>query len=240
MPTIEDVLLHSLAQAGDVYVFGAAVDFADPDPHEFDCSGLVQWSCDRAGVKPRLPHSSFLQARHCIANHTDTSVADGVATRGALLFKFTEGVDLMTITTRPATAHVAWSLGDGSTIEAASTKWGGGSFTSNVEKRKWTHAARLPGVDYAVPPPPTPSDPKVANKEDEEMAQVLFLAGADGGEAHPYVISGVTGKHLSPDALALHTNFFKTPTFGTATEPLPPVWKEALALLDGPLRNITQ
>jgi hypothetical protein len=239
MPTIEDVLLHSLAQAGDAYVFGAAVDFADPDPREFDCSGLVQWSCDRAGVKPRLPHSSFLQARHCIANHTDTTVADGVATRGALLFKFTEGVDLMTIATRPETAHVAWSLGNGSTIEAASTKWGVGSFTSDAEKRKWTHAARLPGVDYAAPPPPIPTDPMVASKEDEEMAQVLFLSGAGAGEVHPYVISGVTGKHLSPDALELH-QFFKTPTFGTPTEPLPAVWKEALALLDGPLRNITQ
>jgi hypothetical protein len=224
-------------------VFGAAVDFADPDPREFDCSGLVQWSCDRAGVKPRLPHSSFLQARYCIANRTDIPVADGVATRGALLFKFTEGVDLMTIATRPATAHVAWSLGDGSTIEAASTKWGVGSFTSDAEKRKWTHAARLPGVDYAVPPPPPPpvipTDPMVASKEEEEMAQVLFLSGLGAGEVHPYVVSGVTGKHLSPDALALHT-FFKTPTFGTPTEPLPAVWKEALALLDGPLRNITQ
>jgi hypothetical protein len=79
----------------------------------------------------------------------------------------------------------------------------------------------------------------VASKEDEEMAQVLFLSGAGAGEVHPYVISGVTGKHLSPDALELH-QFFKTPTFGTPTEPLPAVWKEALALLDGPLRNITQ
>jgi hypothetical protein len=37
---IEDVLLNAVAQAGDRYEFGAAVNFNNPDPDVFDCSGL--------------------------------------------------------------------------------------------------------------------------------------------------------------------------------------------------------
>ena len=130
MVHIEDVLFLSLAQTGDTYSFGAAVNFNDPDPTAFDCSGLVQWSCARAGVQPDVPRRSFEQARHCL-NLPDKarSVDEGVATRGALLFKFLDGQDrpltvdeLRTITDRPAHAHVAWSLGDGSRRHVPCTK----------------------------------------------------------------------------------------------------------------------
>lgn len=231
MPNIEDVLLHSLAQDGDKYVFCAAVDFADPNPRQFDCSGLVQWSCQRAGVAPFVPRTSFLQARHCIKNMQEISVEEAVATRGALLFKFTPGVNLMTITTRPETAHVAWSLGNGSTIEAANSKWGVGSFTSNPVTRKWTHGGLLPGVDY------TTTTSKGSKNEEEDMPQVMYFSGSQPGEVHVYVVSGVVGKHLSPDALNLH-KLFQTPQAGSPTEPLPVQWSEGLALLDGPMRNV--
>jgi cell wall-associated NlpC family hydrolase len=131
MPTIEEVLLFAVAQAGDVYQFGAAVDFSDPDPDVFDCSGLVSWACGHAGVQPVLPHGSWLQAKLCCRTHQlEVGVDDAIFTRGALLFKFGK-TDPFTAHQRPETAHVAWSLGDGTTIEAMGGKWGVGSHTAN-------------------------------------------------------------------------------------------------------------
>ncbi len=118
MTNIEDVLLHAVAQGGDRYEFGAAVNFNDPDPAVFDCSGLVQWSCNQARVKPTMPRGSWIQATHCHTHQTDVPVADAVAIRGALLFRFDS--DPFTAAVRPNKAHVAWSLGNGTTIEAAS------------------------------------------------------------------------------------------------------------------------
>jgi cell wall-associated NlpC family hydrolase len=232
MVHIEDVLLQSLAQEGDNYVFCAAVDFADPDPRDFDCSGLVQWSCQRRSVQPRLPRSSFEQARHCIQNGREIAVVDAVATRGALLFKFTPGIDLMTIKSRPETAHVAWSLGNGTTIEAHGPKTGVGSFSSNPTTRKWTHAALIPGVDYDDRRP-VPNNPE----EEEPMPNVMYFRGPEGGQVHAYVVTGGIGKLLSPEALGLQC-FFKTPVVGSLAEPLGKEWQDSIAILDGPLRNI--
>jgi len=234
VPTIEDVLLHSLAQDGDKYVFCAAVDFANPNPQQFDCSGLVQWSCNRAGVAPNVPRTSFQQARHCIQNQRDIKVEDAVGIRGALLFKFSEGVDLMTVVNRPKVAHVAWSLGNGSTIEAKGSQWGVGSFTADPARRNWTHAGLLPGVEYVSATTKTSN-----NEEDDEMPQVMYFKGTNDGEVHVYVVSGVVGKHLNPDALNLH-KLFRTPETGSQNEPLPASWSDGLALLDGPMCNIPE
>jgi cell wall-associated NlpC family hydrolase len=233
MPTIEDVLMNSLAQAGDQYVFGAAVNFTDPDPDVFDCSGLVSWACGRAGVKPPLPHGSWLQATHCCrANHLEMDVDEAITTRGALLFKFGT-TDPFTASIRPATAHVAWSLGNGTTIEAMGGKWGVGSWTADRVKRQWTHAARIPGVDYSAPI--VDSNGKKTEEEDE-MLRVAYYKGANG-EAHPYVVSGCVGKHLSPAALNVYA-FGKTEVVGSVAEPLGDEWRDGVALLDGPLRNV--
>lgn len=235
MPHIEDVLFHALGQDGDQYRFGAALDFADPDPQEFDCSGLVAWACARAGVEPTLPHSAFMQAQICTRAEVMLSVADGVATRGALLFKLPNVTDVLALTSRPEGAHVAWSLGNGTTIEAASTKWGVGSFTSDPARRDWTHAAFLPGVVYdtkaRLQPATTRSD------EEDEMTQVAYFRGASEGEVHIYAICGAIAKHLSPEALGLH-RFFKTAEVGSIEHPLGKEWQDGVAIVDGPLQNV--
>ncbi|MGD9704213.1 MAG: NlpC/P60 family protein [Acidimicrobiia bacterium] len=236
MTTIEEVLMYSVAQAGDRYQFGAAVDFKNPDPDVFDCSGLVSWACGHAGVKPLLPHGSWLQATHCRSHHLDMDVDEAIATRGALLFKF-GATDPFTAATRPEIAHVAWSLGDGTTIEAKGGKWGVGSWTADRVTREWTHGARIPGVDYSAPT----RDQKtiiIEDEEEDEMTRVVFYKGAEG-EAHPYVVSGCIGKHLSPAALNIYT-FAKTPIVGSTAEPLGDEWQGGVALLDGPLRNVPQ
>jgi cell wall-associated NlpC family hydrolase len=231
MPHIEDVLLHALAQDGDRYVFCAAVDFADPDPRDFDCSGLVSWACGRAGVAPTQPHSAFMQAQLCMRNSLEVTVEQAVATRGALLFKFPDVTDVLALTTRPKGAHVAWSLGNGTTIEAASPGWGVGTFSSNPKTREWTHGGLLPGVEYT-------DRPQVDHTEmEEEMATLAFYQGINDGEVHAYVINGAIAKHLSPEALGLH-RFFGTAAVGSLDKPLGKEWQDGVAIVDGPLQNV--
>jgi len=186
MVTVEQFVDLLLSQAGDRYIFGVEVSADDDNPSAFDCSELVQWGCDHLGVSPRMPDGSWNQANHCRIHGTLISVDQGVATRGALLFKFSsspfEG-------SRPSSAHVAVSLGNGKTIEARSTHYGVGSFSAY--NRGWTHAGLIPGLD------------NYANiQEDNSMADFVeivqrqlnahgFDAGPVDGDPGPKTEAGV-------------------------------------------------
>lgn len=100
----------ALAQAGDAYVYGAT------GPDAWDCSGLVYAATAAAGNQ--IPSRSSAGQAAAVANAgKGMSVADGLRTRGALLFIQTESVH-----------HVAISLGDGNTIEARGSAYGTGVF----------------------------------------------------------------------------------------------------------------
>lgn len=161
-PHIEDVLLYSLTQAGDRYVFGAEVPASAADSDRWDCSELVEWSCARAGVDPRVPDGAYYQWRHTKNHGLSMSVDDARRTRGALLF-----VGDGTGVGRDAITHVAWSLGDGTTIEARGSRWGVGTWPS---VSRFDFAGLLPGVDYSpghgqLPPPEDdmPTAEEIAN-----------------------------------------------------------------------------
>lgn len=143
MTPIEKFVEMALSQEGDDYIFGAEASPSDDNPDAFDCSELVQWSAARVAMDPTVPDGSWYQARHCRNYGLLTTVTAAINTRGALLFKFdgdpfTGG--------RPSSAHVAISLGDGTTIEARSSRYGVGSFTAIG--RGWTHGGLIPGANY--------------------------------------------------------------------------------------------
>jgi hypothetical protein len=84
------------------------------------------------------------------------------------------------------------------------------------------------------------------SEEEDDVSILMFLAGPDG-EPYPYVVAGVVGKHLSsPEALALNRFLqqaaaAKNPdrvTILGEPKPLGKEWQDAIALLDGPLRNV--
>ena len=231
---IEDVLTFALAQQGDRYDNTIPVDVKDPDPEHFDCSGLVRWSCARAGLLPLLPWSAYLQAQSCVVKETSLGVDQAIATRGALLFKFPGIADVMTLKSRPDGAHVALSLGNGQTMEASGHNRPVGIM--NARNREWTHGGRIPGVEYAPRPITDTTDAVDQPKEDDDMSRIMYFSGPEAGEAHPYIVSGVVGKHLSPEALDLHS-VFKTETLGSPQAPFGKAWQDGVALLDGPLRN---
>jgi cell wall-associated NlpC family hydrolase len=182
MPHVEDVLLWAVAQKGDRYVFGAEVDGNAADGSAWDCSELVEWSCRRAGVQPSVPDGAFNQWAAATKAGTLISVAEGLNTRGALLF-----VGDGTGAGRDAITHVAFSLGDGTTIEARGKKWGVGCWAA---ANRFNFAARLPGVDYgpghrplqtpaAVSVPPFPGTVQRGSKGDavRQVQQRLLQRG---------------------------------------------------------------
>jgi hypothetical protein len=166
MVPVEDVVSLALAQTGDEYVFGAQSPISDPDPDVFDCSELVRWVCGRLGVKPTMVDGSWLQYRHCAAHQRAISVPEGIAERGALLFRFSSSP---LVGGRPSSAHVAISLGDGRTIEARGRSWGVGSWTAH--NRGWTHAALIPGVDYA---PESEEDLAILTTDEQRLLKAFL------------------------------------------------------------------
>jgi len=157
MATNKNLLEMVSSQDGDSYVFGVEVRPSESDPAAFDCSELIEWACARLDVEPRMPDGSWLQARHCRDHDTVIEVEEAVNTAGALLFLFSsspyEG-------SRPKRSHVAISIGDGRTFEARGRSFGVGFF--EAAGRGWTHAARIPGLEYLPEAfePPAPAPPQ--------------------------------------------------------------------------------
>lgn len=114
----------ALRQAGDRYVWAAEASPSDPDPDAFDCSELVQWAAARVGV--RFVDGSSAQIAAC----RSISVAQAIRTRGALLHH---------------PGHIAISLGNGRTIEAANSRVGVVSYSA---AGRFTRGGLIPGIAY--------------------------------------------------------------------------------------------
>lgn len=144
-PTADALCRLMLSQAGDPYVFGYEVRLDDPNPPAFDCSEVLEWAAAQLHVMPKMPDGSWNQATHIRDHGLLLPVDTAIGTRGAVLFKFSsspfEG-------TRPSMAHVAVSLGDGRTIEAKPSGVG----VYPAIGRGFTHAGRVPGIDYSGNP----------------------------------------------------------------------------------------
>lgn len=57
------ILEAAKRQLGKPYKFGAEVNLDDPDPKEWDCSELVEWSYHQAGL--HIPDGSYNQFQYC-------------------------------------------------------------------------------------------------------------------------------------------------------------------------------
>lgn len=114
----------ALAQAGDTYIYGAEASASDPNPNAFDCSELVQWAAARVGV-PFVDGSSAQ-----IAACKPISVEAAIRTRGALLHH---------------PGHIAISLGNGRTIEAANSRVGVVSYNA---AGRFSRGGLIPGMIY--------------------------------------------------------------------------------------------
>jgi cell wall-associated NlpC family hydrolase len=140
----------ALSQDGAPYIFGAEVDPTTVDPkaggQAFDCSELVEWAAARAGVD--VPDGSYNQYLHLRDVGTELTVDEALRTPGALVFNFSS--EPVPGAGRPATAHVAISLGNGQLIEARGSNYGVGQF--DAAGREFSHAAFIPELGTELTP----------------------------------------------------------------------------------------
>lgn len=132
-------LSSATAQEGDPYVWGVRADVNDADPDAFDCSELVKWAAGRAGVE--VDDGTWLQYLTLKGEGMTMSVDDAINTPGALLFRFSS--EPVPGGGRPSSAHVAISLGDGRTIEAAGRRTG---VIIGDAHNGFTQGAVIPGI----------------------------------------------------------------------------------------------
>lgn len=121
-----------------------------------DCSGLIKRSLDIHHATPDFPTVSALQAVYCQHHGTDGLPLEvAYRTVGAIFFMGpNHGYDGY-----GPDGHVAFSRGDGYTVEARGHASGVGSWPARG--RNWTNAALIPGIDYggaAVGPLPANVD----------------------------------------------------------------------------------
>ena len=163
MATGREIVATALEYDGLPYVMGAEADLTGAVfPDALDCSELVQLACARHGVGILDGH--WLQWKWCASQHTLIPVEQAIDTPGALLFVYDGST----------TGHVAFSRGDGTTMEARGSAWGCGSWPT--EGRGWTHGALIPDVDYEEDPMAGMTDAdmdKLADKIATAVARAL-------------------------------------------------------------------
>jgi len=128
----------AVAQRGDAYVFGAK-GTGQADPTAFDCSGLTKWAAHQAGAE--LPDGAAHQFVALKQAGMLIPVDQAIHTPGALLFHFAS--EPQPGTGEPDVAHVAISLGNGKTIEAADPQDGVTEFNA---AGRFNYAAIIPGI----------------------------------------------------------------------------------------------
>ncbi len=163
MSMLDDIIAIGRSQFGKPYRFGGAWNASDPNPPFFDCSEFTEWVCLRAGAPVRLAEASFLQYWQCKNAGRVISVEQAIVTKGALLFSFRSAAGPVEPPRTDAAAsamlvrrHVAFSAGNGRTVEAMGTDFGVREGPATTDR--FTHGGLIPGVSYSggTPPPPPP------------------------------------------------------------------------------------
>lgn len=176
MPTGRQLVQLAQSQKGKPYVFGA--EAKDLNARAWDCSELVEVVCQIAGVTPRVPDGAFYQWKAV----SPISVEKAKKIPGALLFCGSgKG------TGRAAIDHVAFSRGDGTTIEARGKAWGTGNWAVG---NRFQFAGLIKGVDYTSTAPL----PLITQPEGED---VTYLRNSKTGAI--YSFSGEHFRHIGPE-----------------------------------------
>jgi len=178
---------------GRRYVFGVFVPKDEADWKEpFDCAEFVSWLIYQTtgslfGCDPKQPDPAkanaytgyyFAQAE---AAGALLSIEQAAGTAGALLLRKP---------TELATGHVVLCAGDGTTVEAMSTK--SGVRAGTLEHRRWDTGILVPGLEYPASAPHPVSPPAVLLRMGCEGSLVLKLQ--QSLRAHGYQPGPLDGK----------------------------------------------
>jgi cell wall-associated NlpC family hydrolase len=133
----QSILRTALSMKGVPYVFGAEASVKNPRPAAFDCSEFVEWVCGRNGIT--IVDGAASQFYFCKRKGLEIGLEQAYQTPAALLFR---------VGGSNRQEHVAFSQGNGRTIEAAGRAYG--TLELNARGRSWNRAALIPGVRYGA------------------------------------------------------------------------------------------
>jgi hypothetical protein len=180
MSTIRTGVQWGQTQIGKPYDASWANRFG---PDAYDCSGFVTRVLEHAGMPTgTLPTNSADMARWLRRHEQYRLPRDRArATYGAIIiFGGVNGYG-------PA-GHVGISLGDGRTLEAASSR---GVAIYGFDRLDWSDFFLAPGVTYGTNPLPIPPLTK-------ELDEMILIRGNATPEV--FVTNGVTKTHITADA----------------------------------------
>ncbi len=209
MTTGNDIVTLANKHIGERYLYGASVPKDNPNwSGPWDCAEFASWvayqtvgllvGCLNNHANPALANAySGAWADDAVQSHRPISLGQARATAGAFLIrKPAPGAD----------GHVAISRGDGTTVEAHSTKHGVSA--QKFDGRRWDLAVLLPLVNYpndllvGIYAPPSGlvlrlTYPPMHGEIVKRLQQALKVNGIDPGE-----IDGIYGPHT---AAAVHS-----------------------------------
>lgn len=186
---------------GQKYVLGAKVHLANADwSGPWDCAEFISWACYHSYKQVVAVRPPNIQTGESYSGWwyedgqklgTLISVKKALGTLGAILVRRPGDFGIKI-------GHVAISLGDGSTVEAHSSKVGV-AILPGAAKRSWTSGMTIPGVSYTTSPatisgqPPTNlielKSPFMRGAAVIKVQNALKAAGVDPGP-----IDGVFGQ----------------------------------------------
>jgi hypothetical protein len=166
---VEAMVQAALSQKGKRYVYGTEVKASETGADAFDCSELVEWAVGRAGGY--IPDGSQAQREWCRKHKTTLTVAQAIKTRGALLF---------------TDSHVAISLGDGMTIEAANKDKGVCSLVASG--RGWKEAGLVPGLEQGASEKSDADSRTVTTSTSKKTQSSATGDGSAGSVVNGYVL----------------------------------------------------
>ena len=196
-----DVIDRALPHIGERYVFGAHAILDNPDfKGPWDCAEFATWCVYQTyktligvtyyGSPPRPDPYSGAWYDDMRTSGTLISVSEAAHTPGAVLLRLS--------TANNRIGHVAFSRGDGTTIEARGSRYGVGSWDIFAPGRVWHHGALIPGIAYTNGPEVVEpaletvllqlKNPYMRGPEIEELQKALRRRSY-----HPGAVDGVFG-----------------------------------------------
>jgi N-acetylmuramoyl-L-alanine amidase len=170
---LKDVLPFAKAYIGSPYVFGVLVPKLKPGyVGAFDCAEFVAYAIAQVlkvtdyGVRNGDAYTGFFQVDGK-AKGILISVKEAASIPGAILLRYPAP---------GAIGHVAFSQGNGKTIEAHSTKYG--VIESKVDGRRWDTGIILPGIEYKPLEPVKTDAPVVVYRFKHPMMQSPLIKAA--------------------------------------------------------------
>ena len=208
MKTGNDLVKLGNKHLGETYLLGAFAPKDNPNwKGPWDCAEFASWvafqctgillGCTNNLANPALADAySGAWVRDAEASHRSISIGQARSTPGAVLIR------------RPAASgigHVAFSQGDGTTIEAHSRL--AGVMNGEVDGRRWDLCMLIPGLEYpdelpvSVFSPPAAlvlrlRNPPMRGQLVKNLQQALKARGLDPG-----VVDGVFGPHTAAAVL---------------------------------------